>query len=74
MFSMFSMFSAFFSAGGLVTAVAPAVAKCEGLWVGWPGIFSEDAEDQIPESEDDKIPMAGLLSSQVHRLLHSPVA
>lgn len=54
-----------FSAGGLVTAVAPVVAKCEGLWVGWPGIFSEDAEEHIPESEDDMTPTAGLLSSQI---------
>ena len=26
------------SAGGLVTAVAPVVVECNGLWVGWTGL------------------------------------
>ena len=26
------------SAGGLVTAVAPVVIDCDGLWVGWTGL------------------------------------
>ena len=26
------------SAGGLVTAVAPVVVECDGLWVGWTGL------------------------------------
>ena len=69
-FNVFFFFFHPFSAGGLVTAVAPVVAKCEGLWVGWPGIFSEDAEEHIPESEDDMTPTAGLLSSQVNIYLN----
>ena len=48
-----------------MTAVAPVVAKCGGLWVGWPGIFPENDEEQIPESEDEMTPTAGLLSKQV---------
>ena len=55
------------SAGGLVTAVAPVVARCSGLWVGWPGIFlSEDEkEPEIPESDSGHdTPTAGLLSKQ----------
>ena len=28
----------FYSAGGLVTAVAPVVIDCDGLWVGWTGL------------------------------------
>jgi trehalose 6-phosphate synthase/phosphatase len=53
-----------FSAGGLVTAVAPVVVRCGGVWVGWPGIFLEEneAEPIIPESEDEK---AALLSQQI---------
>jgi len=56
------------SAGGLVTAVAPVVARCNGLWVGWPGIFLEPGEKEpaIPESKEGKCtPTAGLLSKQV---------
>ena len=55
-----------FSAGGLVTAVAPVVIDCDGIWVGWHGLqdFNPDIE-KIPESEpNDKAPTAGLLSRQ----------
>ncbi|XP_046388620.1 alpha,alpha-trehalose-phosphate synthase [UDP-forming] [Ischnura elegans] len=53
------------SAGGLVTAVAPVVIRCQGLWVGWPGIQLEEGET-IPESDaNDSTPTAGLLSKQV---------
>ena len=31
-----------FSAGGLVTAVAPVVVESEGLWVGWTGLEVRD--------------------------------
>lgn len=58
-----------FSAGGLVTAVAPVVIDCEGLWVGWTGLsdFNEKLE-KIPESDpNDMTPTAGLKSSQVKR-------
>lgn len=54
------------SAGGLVTAVAPVVIDCDGIWVGWTGLhdFNEKVE-KIPESEpDDMAPTAGLLSRQ----------
>ena len=55
-----------FSAGGLVTAVAPVVIDCQGLWVGWTGLDDFNPKfEEIPESEaDDKAPTAGLLSKQ----------
>ena len=60
-----------YSAGGLVTAVAPVVVETEGLWVGWPGLHLEDALDEIPESDpDDHSPTAGLKSSQVKHELN----
>lgn len=55
-----------FSAGGLVTAVAPVVIKGNGLWVGWAGIHLEEPIGEIPESDpNDKTPTAGLKSDQV---------
>ena len=54
-----------FSAGGLVTAVAPVVIDCDGLWVGWSGLFSGSSE-QIPESSvDDVSPTAGISARQI---------
>ena len=56
-----------YSAGGLVTAVAPVVIDCKGQWIGWTGLddFNE-VVDTIPESDpEDKAPTAGLLSKQV---------
>ena len=50
----------------MVTAVAPVVIDCQGLWVGWTGLddFNPGME-KIPESEpDDRAPTAGLLSKQ----------
>lgn len=32
-------------AGGLVTALRPALERRGGVWVGWPGIASDEAED-----------------------------
>lgn len=56
----------FCSAGGLVTAVAPVVVDCGGLWIGWSGLHTEEPLQSIPESDpDDKAPTAGLLSKQV---------
>ena len=58
---------ALYSAGGLVTAVAPVVIDCKGQWIGWTGLddFNE-VVDTIPESDpEDKAPTAGLLSKQV---------
>lgn len=56
----------FLSAGGLVTAVAPVVIDCQGLWVGWTGLYDfNEAIEKIPESAaDDRAPTAGLLSEQ----------
>ena len=48
-----------------MTAVAPVVVKCRGLWVGWPGLFLDDPLEPIPEAEDDSSAAAGLLSNQV---------
>jgi len=52
-----------------VTAVAPVVVQCKGLWVGWPGIYAEDlvgGKIEIPESDpDDKTPTAGMAPEQV---------
>ncbi len=56
----------FSSAGGLVTAVAPVIVDCGGIWVGWTGLDDfDDSRDSIPESShDDRTPTAGLKSSQ----------
>lgn len=60
-----------FSAGGLVTAVAPVVIRAKGIWVGWPGIHLEDCNEPIPESDpNDKTPTAGLVSKQVRQILY----
>merc|ERR1719341_2340379 len=54
------------SAGGLVTAVAPVVIECDGLWVGWTGLQDYSQEDVIPESSpDDLAPTAGLKSRNI---------
>jgi len=61
------------SAGGLVTAVAPVVVDCKGIWVGWPGVYLEDLADKLPNGElvipesdpGDVTPTAGLKSNQV---------
>ena len=65
-FHFFFKIKMFFSAGGLVTAVAPVVIDNDGLWVGWTGLYDfNTAFERIPESEpDDRAPTAGLLSSQ----------
>lgn len=55
-----------YSAGGLVTAVAPVVINGGGLWVGWPGIHFENPNEPIPESDPSDItPTAGLKSDKV---------
>jgi len=58
-----------YSAGGLVTAVAPIVIRCHGQWVGWTGdcqLNEEQFEANVPESSsDDNSPTAGLTNSQV---------
>lgn len=56
----------FNSAGGLVTAVAPVVVEAGGLWVGWPGVYSDNGQIEIPEADPkDQSPTAGLKTSQV---------
>ncbi|KAG8253794.1 alpha,alpha-trehalose-phosphate synthase (UDP-forming) [Homalodisca vitripennis] len=55
-----------YSAGGLVTAVAPVVVRCNGIWVGWPGLHLTNESERIPESDpNDKTPTAGLRSDKV---------
>lgn len=62
-----------FSAGGLVTAVAPVVVQGNGLWIGWPGVHLEKGE-KIPESDpNDTTPTAGLRSNKVGYLIYSIV-
>lgn len=64
-------FFTIFSAGGLVTAVAPVVIKGNGLWVGWPGIHSKEPLGEIPESDpSDQTPTAGLRSDQVRKTIN----
>ncbi|ODN04256.1 Bifunctional trehalose-6-phosphate synthase/phosphatase [Orchesella cincta] len=57
------------SAGGLVTAVAPVVAQCGGIWIGWSGLYMEELATtklEIPESDPaDKTPTAGIKSKQI---------
>lgn len=49
-----------------MTAVCPVVIKGNGLWVGWPGIYSKEPLGPIPESDpSDQTPTAGLKSDQV---------
>ena len=50
-----------------MTAVAPVVIACKGLWVGWTGLHDfNETVDVIPESDpENKSPTAGLLSKQV---------
>ena len=49
-----------------MTAVAPVVIECQGLWIGWTGLHNLDFDVEIPEANpDDKAPTAGLLSKQV---------
>ncbi|XP_071743479.1 uncharacterized protein [Lepeophtheirus salmonis] len=62
------------SAGGLVTAVAPVVIACKGIWVGWTGLYDfKEGIDVIPESSpDDKNPTAGLQSSQAFPVTVEP--
>ena len=54
------------SAGGLVTAVAPVVIDCKGLWIGWSGLLDLGKDEKIPEADpEDHAPTSGLLSEQV---------
>lgn len=57
-----------YSAGGLVTAVAPVVVQGNGLWIGWAGVHLGEGE-KIPESDPNDItPTAGLRSDKVRCL------
>ena len=52
------------SAGGLVTALAPLVAKTQGYWIGWAG--NESTEEMIiPESTDSSSITHDIKSSQI---------
>lgn len=52
-----------------MTAVAPVVAQCGGIWIGWSGVYLDDhGVDtlEIPESDPtDRNPTAGIKSKQV---------
>ena len=43
-----------------MTAVAPVVIECSGVWVGWTGLADYSHDEPIPESRpDDPSPTAG---------------
>ena len=46
----YALFLLFYSAGGLVTAVAPVVIDCDGLWVGWTGLDNFNTGYSLSES------------------------
>ena len=50
-----------------MTAVAPVVVDCQGLWVGWTGLADySPLTDNIPESSPgDMAPTAGLRSANI---------
>lgn len=52
------------SAGGLVTALAPLVAKTQGYWIGWAGTELTESMS-IPESTDPTSITHGIKSSQI---------
>lgn len=67
------MFFYYFSAGGLVTAVAPVVVQGNGLWIGWPGVHLEK-DEKLPESDpNDTTPTAGLRSDKVGYLIKEKI-
>lgn len=52
------------SPGGLVSAVAPFIQKCEGSWIGWPGVPGEVPE---PFTHDDiHIRAVGMSASELN--------
>lgn len=54
-----------------MTAVAPVVIDCKGLWIGWSGLYDLQKDEKIPEANpSDKAPTAGLLSEQVSLVSH----
>lgn len=49
-----------------MTAVAPAVVACNGLWIGWTGLHDLQESEKIPEAdENDQSSAASLSSEQV---------
>lgn len=49
-----------------MTAVAPVVIDCKGIWIGWSGLHDLQPDEIIPEADPmDKAPTSGLTSSQV---------
>ena len=52
------------SAGGLVTALAPLVAKTQGYWIGWAGTELTNTMN-IPESNDPASITHGIKSDQI---------
>ena len=54
------------SPGGLVTALAPVMAKTEGAWVGWPGAPDETVD---PFDHDGMRPGPGAAERRRRRAL-----
>lgn len=49
-----------------MTAVAPVVIDCKGIWIGWSGLYDLAPDEVIPEADpNDQAPTSGLTSSQV---------
>lgn len=49
-----------------MTAVAPVVIDCKGLWIGWSGLLDLGKDEKIPEADpEDHAPTSGLLSEQI---------
>lgn len=49
-----------------MTAVAPAVVECKGIWLGWSGLHDLQPDEKIPgPMEGDQSPGAALTSDQV---------
>lgn len=72
------------SPGGLVTALAPVMAKTDGAWIGWPGSANEvldpfDHDDMrlvpIPMSDDDvELYYEGFSNATLWPLYHDVIA
>lgn len=72
------------SPGGLVTALAPVMAKTDGAWIGWPGSADEvldpfDHDDMrlvpIPLSQDDvELYYEGFSNATLWPLYHDVIA
>jgi trehalose 6-phosphate synthase len=56
------------SPGGLVTAIEPVMRANDGVWIGWPGGTSTDADDLEPFEDDGlRLVPIGLDAEEVER-------